>query len=65
MTGDFGAAFFLKLVDQNKLVVDDISASYIAASFYMLKFTLTDSKSKSSFSTMLFVHDAIQKEEAK
>ena len=64
VTGDFGAAFFVKLVDQNKLVVEDISASHVKASFFVLKFTLSDSKSKSFFSTMLFVYEAPQKEEA-
>jgi hypothetical protein len=64
VTGDFGAAFFVKLVDQKKLVVEDISASHITASFFVLKFTLSDSKSKSFFSTMLFVYDAPPKEEA-
>jgi len=61
--GDFGEAYFLKLVDQNKLVVEDISASYVKASFFVLKFTLSDTKSKSFFSTMLFVYDAPVREE--
>jgi hypothetical protein len=64
VTGDFGAAFFVKLVDQNKLVVEDISASHITASFFVLKFTLSDAKSKSFFSTMLFVYEAPPKVEA-
>jgi hypothetical protein len=64
MNCNFGAAFFVKLVDQNKLVVEDISASHIPASFFVLKFTLSDSKSKSFFSSMLFVYDAPPKEEA-
>ena len=55
----FGAASaFLKLTDQGKLVVDDVSADLVPATFFMLKFALDDTKSQTTYSTMLFVYDA-------